>query len=273
MKLVRGRTLAALLTKRQSPVDALPRFVQIFEQIAQAVGFAHAQGVIHRDLKPANAMVGAFGEVHVMDWGLAKIVATNPATRLHDDSASGEMLPSFEGATLPAPSTPPGKPSGSNRKPLAPTWSWVRRCTASRISTGPLPRAGKRLVSTPRHHRLTSIWGSTCARGEISKARLPPIRRRFDSIPPTRTPMATSPMSYPHRVTISVRHRAIEKSSVWRPIRANSDGNRPKSCDWAAIMQVLLPPPVKLSAWNQTSRAPHRAGIGIGRARRSRRCS
>jgi eukaryotic-like serine/threonine-protein kinase len=72
MKLVRGRTLAELLKERASPQTDLPRFVQVFEQIAQAVGFAHAQGVVHRDLKPLNVMVGAFGEVQVMDWGLAK---------------------------------------------------------------------------------------------------------------------------------------------------------------------------------------------------------
>jgi tetratricopeptide (TPR) repeat protein len=46
----------------------------VFELIGQAVGYAHSVRIIHRDLKPANVMVGAFGEVQVMDWGLAKVV-------------------------------------------------------------------------------------------------------------------------------------------------------------------------------------------------------
>jgi tetratricopeptide (TPR) repeat protein len=75
MKLVRGCTLADLLRERSSPADGLPRLVAAFEGVCQAVGFAHAQGVVHRDLKPANVMVGAFGEVQVMDWGLAKELA------------------------------------------------------------------------------------------------------------------------------------------------------------------------------------------------------
>ena len=76
MKLVEGSTLAALLKERASPADDLPRFVGAFEQVCLAVGFAHSRGVIHRDLKPANVMVGAFGEVQVMDWGLAKQVSS-----------------------------------------------------------------------------------------------------------------------------------------------------------------------------------------------------
>ena len=74
MKLVEGETLAAILERRRSTEEELPRLLGIFEQICQAVGYAHARNIIHRDLKPSNIMVGEFGEVQVMDWGLAKKV-------------------------------------------------------------------------------------------------------------------------------------------------------------------------------------------------------
>ena len=74
MKLVKGRTLAALLSERPSPEADLRRLLTVFESVCQTVAYAHSRGVIHRDLKPANVMVGAFGEVQVVDWGLAKIL-------------------------------------------------------------------------------------------------------------------------------------------------------------------------------------------------------
>jgi eukaryotic-like serine/threonine-protein kinase len=74
MKYVKGHTLADLLRSRKNPSEDLTRYLSIFDQVCQAMAYAHSRGVIHRDLKPLNIMVGAFGEVQTMDWGLAKML-------------------------------------------------------------------------------------------------------------------------------------------------------------------------------------------------------
>ena len=74
LKVVKGQTLQELLRERTSAAEELPRLLQVFEQVCQAIGYAHSKGVVHRDLKPSNVMVGAFGEVQVMDWGLGKLL-------------------------------------------------------------------------------------------------------------------------------------------------------------------------------------------------------
>jgi len=94
MKLVAGKTLATLLEERSDPAGERRRFVSIFEQICQTIAYAHARGVIHRDLKPSNIMVGAFGEVQVMDWGLAKVLTGANA------ADEGSPIPSTAGGDV-----------------------------------------------------------------------------------------------------------------------------------------------------------------------------
>lgn len=68
MKLVSGRRLDEVLAGRAPQADRL----DLFARVLDAVAFAHAHGVVHRDLKPENIMAGGFGEVFVMDWGVAQ---------------------------------------------------------------------------------------------------------------------------------------------------------------------------------------------------------
>ncbi len=83
MKLVNGRTLQALLNAIRDgealAVKEYPRaaLLTIFRKVCDALAFAHAKGVLHRDLKPENIMVGEYGEVLVMDWGLAKVLGSD----------------------------------------------------------------------------------------------------------------------------------------------------------------------------------------------------
>jgi serine/threonine protein kinase len=68
MKLVEGERLDRFLAREHS----LPDLLRLFLRICEPVAFAHARGVIHRDLKPENIMIGVFGEVLVLDWGVAR---------------------------------------------------------------------------------------------------------------------------------------------------------------------------------------------------------
>lgn len=72
MKLVTGETFNSLLHHHCANTQMTYGLLKVFAQVCQAVAYAHACGIVHLDLKPANVMVGEFGEVYLMDWGLAR---------------------------------------------------------------------------------------------------------------------------------------------------------------------------------------------------------
>lgn len=114
MKLVKGQTLADLLRGRKDPGEELSRFVSMFLQVCQTVAYAHAHRVIHRDLKPSNIMVGAFGEVQVMDWGLAKVV-----------TGEGPTEEGVEGASTIRTGRPAGEEPGTEPGSVLGTWQFM----------------------------------------------------------------------------------------------------------------------------------------------------
>ncbi len=115
MKKLVGRDMRSILmgisAKERAAVDAYPlaRLVDVLIQACQTVAYAHTQGVIHRDLKPANILVGEFGEVTVLDWGLAKVRGEQPSTEVEESvetQAAGKKAVSME-------LTQPGKRYGT----------------------------------------------------------------------------------------------------------------------------------------------------------------
>ena len=90
MKYVRGSRLDEYATQGAPLRDRLRKF----QAVCDAVAFAHAHGVIHRDLKPQNIMIGSFGEVLVLDWGVAKLIS------LRDDPRSSAFPETMEGTVI-----------------------------------------------------------------------------------------------------------------------------------------------------------------------------
>ncbi|MDE3055472.1 MAG: protein kinase [Verrucomicrobiota bacterium] len=103
MPFIDGETLRQVLKKKWHPLTlSIPSLTRIFLQVCEAIAYAHSRGVIHRDLKPENIIVGRYGEVVILDWGIADFIDSK-----EQDQALEEMV--IEGEEL----TRPGKIAGT----------------------------------------------------------------------------------------------------------------------------------------------------------------
>ncbi|MDX2175486.1 MAG: serine/threonine-protein kinase [Candidatus Sumerlaeia bacterium] len=108
MKLVRGRQWDRLMKDERGRAgfdDFLARHLPVLSDVANAVAFAHSRGIVHRDIKPSQVMVGDFGEVLLMDWGLAMVLDEDGGAaeaEVDDDQPSWFSLPTRANASSPA---------------------------------------------------------------------------------------------------------------------------------------------------------------------------
>ena len=168
MKRIAGKTLAKLISDGAS----LKRLLRAFVDVCQAIDFAHTRGVVHRDLKPANIICGEFGEVYVLDWGVARVLADGP------DDPGASIQPPTEtpdpddstksGALLGTPGyIPPEQIEGVPPAPPADVYSLG--CILFEI-----------LAAEPLHPRGEPAIGRT-----LSTPQMSPAKRRPDrGIPP-----------------------------------------------------------------------------------------
>ncbi|MEM1415725.1 MAG: bifunctional serine/threonine-protein kinase/formylglycine-generating enzyme family protein [Myxococcota bacterium] len=176
MKRVRGRTFGELIEGLHADEGdfgaGLRDVVEALARAAETVGYAHSEGVTHRDLKPSNLMVGAFGQVYVMDWGIARIAGEEPLegalSGIQELRETGEVLVTHVGAvcgTLPY--MAPEQARGATREVGPATDVWALGAILFEVL------AGERL----HRGRHENMW-TAVARGE---ARALPARPAIPS--------------------------------------------------------------------------------------------
>ncbi|CAN5431907.1 hypothetical protein BH11MYX1_BH11MYX1_18090 [soil metagenome] len=102
MKLVEGRTLKELMCTHRSPRERLALLQHVIA-VADAVGYAHSEGVVHRDVKPSNVIVGSFGETIVVDWGLARDIRDTVPEPAQEVLAEGSGVATISGKVVGTP--------------------------------------------------------------------------------------------------------------------------------------------------------------------------
>jgi WD40 repeat protein len=257
MKLIEGQTLAALLDARAAPKDDLPRLLKIFEQVAQTIAYAHSKGVIHRDLKPQNVMVGAFGEVQVVDWGLAKQLGqSTPAPSVPaGDSAVGSAhetrsTATRAGSVMGTPAyMPPEQAQGAAEDVDARADVFGLGAILLEILTGSPPFLGPHALVAARAGDLAGAWAGLAVCD--ADPELVELARHCLAADPARRPatgQAVADRITAHLVGVQTRLRAAEMASA----RAQEARKRRRLL--TAVLAVVVVASLAAAVWLREQR-------------------
>jgi serine/threonine protein kinase len=277
MRLVRGRTFADILREEAGRPERLPRLLTIFDKVCQAVAYAHSKRVLHRDLKPANVMVGRFGEVQVMDWGLAKVLEAGErgcvsapsepeegGTRIHTEAGDTPLEQTRMGREMGTPAyMPPEQALGE--------WDTVDEradvfalgAILCEILTGQPPYSGCEMEEALRRARrgdLTEAWarlggcGADAALLSLCRECLAPMR---ENRPRDAEQVAQRVAAYELQVQDRLRRAELERAAA--VVKAAEERKRRR---WMRAALLLLFVGAAVSAWQAV-----RATNAEGRAR------
>jgi serine/threonine-protein kinase len=165
MRLMDCQTLTEMLANRPAGDAGQLAYLRIFEKLCEGMAFAHSKGIIHRDLKPSNVMVGAYGVVKIMDWGLGRqlrvpepIEELCGASGMQAESVSVDEESTMSGTILGTPAyLPPEQARGEPVDERADVFSLGGILCQILLGTGPYPETGSSKLHQAREGNLGPI--------------------------------------------------------------------------------------------------------------------
>ena len=267
MKLLRGSTLQALLEKRKDPREGRAGFTRIFEQICQTMAYAHSRGVIHRDLKPGNVMVGAFGEVQIIDWGFARVLGTPAAVEdTKDLQLLDQAMSTQESSALSVAGVPIGTPAymapeqakGDLKAIDERTDVFCLGSILTEILTG-LPPHASSSVREVLDEATRGDVGPACQRLDRSGAEAELIALAKDCLRPAKADRPKNAAAVSLRVSeflaaTTERARQAELDAVQERSRAVEERRKKRLIVWASVVLLFAGAGVAWAFWTRAER-------------------